>query len=60
MLQLAHNCIVPHSLLYPPLFVIYNMKFIDKEHEDFYNERLKEYGNADVYRKALIYSIRHL
>lgn len=36
------------------------MKFIDKEHEDFYNERLKEYGNADVYRKALIYSIRHL
>lgn len=40
--------------------VIYNMKFIDKEHENFYNERLKEYGNADVYRKALIYSIRHL
>ena len=33
------------------------MKFIDKEHEEFYKEKLKEIGTGDVYRKALIYTL---
>ena len=39
------------------------MKFIDKEHKDFFEknlERLLEYGKTDVYYKSLIYTIRNL
>ena len=33
------------------------MKFIDKEHEEFYKEKLNEIGQEDVYRKALVYTL---
>ena len=39
------------------------LNFIDKEHKDFYEKRLKEYGNpniGDVYYKALVYTLRNL
>lgn len=32
-------------------------KFIDKEHKEFYEQKLKEIGKSDVYRKALIYTL---
>ena len=32
-------------------------KFIDKEHKQFYEQKLKEIGKSDVYRKALIYTL---
>ena len=32
-------------------------KFIDKEHKQFYEQKLKETGKLDVYRKALIYTL---
>lgn len=33
------------------------MKFIDKEHEEFYKDKINEIGTGDVYRKALIYTL---
>lgn len=36
------------------------MNFIDKEHEQFYNEKLKllsQYGKTDVYYQSLIYTL---
>ena len=32
-------------------------KFIDKQHKVFYEQKLKEIGKSDVYRKALIYTL---
>lgn len=39
------------------------MKFIDKEHKDFFEKKLEillKYGKTDVYYKSLIYTIRNL
>lgn len=33
------------------------MKFIDKDHKNFYKEKISEYGNVDCYYKALIYTL---
>ena len=33
------------------------MKFIDNEHRKFYEQKLKEIGYGDVYRKSLIYTL---
>lgn len=36
------------------------MKFIDKEHQDFFKqtlERLAEYGKTDVYYTSLVYTL---
>lgn len=36
---------------------------MDKEHKDFYENKLKKYGNTnteDVYYKALVYTLRNL
>lgn len=33
------------------------MKFIDLEHKNFYEQKLKEVGKSDVYIKALIYTL---
>lgn len=33
------------------------LKFIDKDHKEFYEQKLKEIGKSDVYRKALIYTL---
>lgn len=33
------------------------MKFIDEQHKQFYEEKLKLTGKEDVYRKALIYTL---
>ena len=33
------------------------MKFIDKEHENFYKQKLNQIGSQDVYRKALVYTL---
>ena len=33
------------------------MKFIDIEHQKFYEEKLKEIGKQDIYRKALVYTL---
>lgn len=32
-------------------------KFIDRKHKQFYEQKLKEIGKSDVYRKALIYTL---
>jgi len=39
------------------------LNFIDKEHKDFYEKKLKEYGNlntGDIYYKALVSTLRNL
>lgn len=33
------------------------MKFLDEQHKQFYEEKLKLTGKEDVYRKALIYTL---
>lgn len=33
------------------------MKFLDNEHKQFYEQKLKETGKSDVYRRALIYTL---
>ena len=33
------------------------MKFIDLEHKQFYEQKLKEIGKYDIYRQALIYTL---
>ena len=33
------------------------MKFIDNEHQNFYEQKLNEIGKSDVYRKALVYTL---
>ena len=33
------------------------LKFIDKEHKEFYEQKLKEVEKADVYTKSLIYTL---
>ena len=32
-------------------------KFIDRKHKQFYEQKLKEIGKSDVYRKALVYTL---
>lgn len=42
---------------------VVQLNFIDKEHKDFYEKKLKEYGNlntGDIYYKALVYTLRNL
>ena len=42
---------------------VISLNFINKEHKDFYEKKLIEYGNpdtSDVYYKALIYTLRNL
>lgn len=42
---------------------VISLKFIDKAHKDFYEQKLIEYGNpntGNVYYKALIYTLRNL
>lgn len=39
---------------------VFELKFIDKGHEDFYYEKLaelKKYGKTDVYYRSLIYTL---
>ena len=33
------------------------LKFVDIEHQNFYEHKLKEIGKSDVYRMALIYTL---
>lgn len=33
------------------------MEFLDNEHKQFYEQKIKEIGTTDVYRKALIYTL---
>lgn len=33
------------------------MKFIDEQHKQFYEQKINERGTADVYRRALIYTL---
>lgn len=33
------------------------LNFVDMEHQNFYEQKLKEIGESDVYRKALVYTL---
>lgn len=33
------------------------MKFLDDDHKQFYEQKINERGTADVYRRALIYTL---